>query len=63
MITSSTDVVNFDYALLKLILSFTKSIKEINHQNLKPKITQKMTPSLGKVSIANTIAFEWVMVL
>ena len=58
MITSSTDVVNFDYALLKLILSFTKSVKEINHQNLKSKITQKMTPSLGKVSIANTIAFE-----
>ena len=58
MITSSTDVVNFDYALLKLILSFTKSDKEINHQNLNPKITQKMTPSLGKVSIANTIAFE-----
>ena len=58
MITSSTDVVNFDYALLKLILSFTKSVKEINHQNLKQKITQKMTPSLGKVSIANTVAFE-----
>lgn len=58
MITSSTDLVNFDYALLKLILSFTKSVKEINHQNLKSKITQKMTPSLGKVSIANTIAFE-----
>ena len=58
MITSSTDVVNFDYALLKLILSFTKLVNEINHQNLKPKITQKMTPSLGKVSIANTIAFE-----